>query len=38
MHLAAEVASSFAGTVTGACQTSASREGAFRFVENRAIL
>jgi hypothetical protein len=35
--LAAEVASSPAGTVTGACRTSACREGAFRFVENEAI-
>ena len=35
--LAAEVVSSPAGTVTAACRTSASREGAFRFVENRAV-
>lgn len=35
--LAAEVASSPAGTISAACRTSASREGAFRFVENKAI-
>jgi hypothetical protein len=35
--LTAEVASSPSGTVSGACRTSACREGAFRFVENKAI-
>jgi hypothetical protein len=35
--LAAEVASSPSGTVSGACRTVAGREGAFRFVENEAI-
>ena len=35
--MAAEVAASPAGTVTGACGSSASREGAFRFLENSAV-
>jgi hypothetical protein len=35
--LAAEVASSPSGTVTGACRTSACREGGFRWVENTAV-
>jgi hypothetical protein len=37
VQLAAEVASNPAGTVTGACATSASREGAFRLLENGAV-
>src|SRR6478736_7599425 len=37
VELAAEVARQPAGTVTGACQSSASREGAFRWLENQAI-
>ena len=35
--LAAQAAASPAGRVTDTCRTSAAREGAFRFVENRAI-
>jgi hypothetical protein len=35
--LAAEAAATPSGTVSGACRTSASREGAFRFVENEAV-
>ena len=35
--VAAEVARSPAGTVMDACASSASREGAFRFLENRAV-
>jgi hypothetical protein len=35
--LAAEVAMRPAGTVTGACKSSASREGAFRWLENEAV-
>ena len=37
VKLAAEVARTPAGTVTRACHTSASREGAFRWLENPAI-
>lgn len=37
VQLAAEVASRPAGTVTQACTTSASREGAFRLLENPAV-
>lgn len=37
VKLAVEVARSPAGTVTRACHTSASREGAFRWLENSAI-
>lgn len=37
VKLAAEVARTPAGTVTRACHTSASREGAFRWLENSAI-
>src|SRR5579859_3315539 len=35
--LAAEAAASPAGTVTGVCQSGASREGAFRLLENPAV-
>lgn len=35
--LAAEVAQQPAGTVTGACRSSASKEGAFRWLESRAV-
>lgn len=35
--LAAEVARQPAGTVTGACRSSASKEGAFRWLESRAV-
>lgn len=35
--MAAEAAASPSGTVSGACRTSASREGAFRLLENNAI-
>ncbi len=35
--LAAEAAATPSGTVSGACRTSASREGAFRFVESDAV-
>lgn len=34
VRIASEVAARPAGTVAGACQSSASREGAFRFMEN----
>src|SRR5262252_1640552 len=37
VELATEVARQPAGTVTGACRSSASREGAFRWLENQAI-
>lgn len=37
VDLAAEVALHPAGTVTGACRSSAAKEGAFRWLENRAI-
>lgn len=37
VRLAAEVVSRPAGTVTGACSSSASREGAFRLLENDAV-
>src|SRR5690348_4648256 len=37
VQLAAEVASRPAGTVTRACASSASREGAFRWLENAAV-
>lgn len=37
IRLAAEVARRPAGTVTGACASSASREGAFRWLENWAV-
>lgn len=37
VELATEVAQAPAGTVTGACRSSASREGAFRWLENQAV-
>jgi hypothetical protein len=37
VRLASEVASRPAGTITRACATSASREGAFRWLENKAV-
>src|SRR5215813_13131305 len=37
VEVAAEVARHPAGTVTGSCRSSASREGAFRWLENSAI-
>lgn len=37
VELAAEVARHPAGTVTGACRSSAAKEGAFRWLENHAI-
>jgi hypothetical protein len=37
VQLAAEVAKQPAGTVTGACRSSASREGAFRWLESPAV-
>ena len=37
VHLAAEVADRPSGTITRACATSASREGAFRFLENPSV-
>lgn len=37
VSIAAEAAGTPCGTVSGACRTSASREGAFRFVENEAV-
>ena len=37
VRLAAEVASRPAGTVTGACASSAAREGAFRLLENASV-
>jgi hypothetical protein len=36
-RVSAEVARAPAGTVTGACRSSASREGAFRFLESQAV-